>query len=159
MQLRELLDEVISKEVYKGVKIQCKIPYDLSVLPKDILEKIKTDENFRAEYKEKLAEQLQKLCYEDLEVIEIDQASNCLEIRYTAYYMGSKEYPEVHLKRLLIYYDNRGVDVRDPAVFEKIVEEAKRDLGEKYRHCKEKRLRHFATLFKEAIDQKFGKPK
>lgn len=62
MQLSELLDEIISKEVYKGVKIQCKIPYDLSVLPKDILEKIKTDENFREECKEKLAEQLQKLC-------------------------------------------------------------------------------------------------
>jgi hypothetical protein len=157
MQLGELLDEVILKEVYKGVKIQCKIPFDLSVLPKDVLEKIKTDENFREEYKGKLAEQLRKLCYEDLEVIEIDQASNCLEIRYTAYYMGSKEYPEVHLKRLLMYYDSRGVDVRDPAVFDKIVEEAKRDLGEKYRNCKEKRLKNFATLFKEAIDREFGK--
>ncbi|MBE0516862.1 MAG: hypothetical protein IBX41_05655 [Methanophagales archaeon] len=159
MQLRELLDEIISKEVYKGVKIQCKIPYDLSVLPEDILERIKTDEHFRAEYKEILAEQLQKLCYEDLEVIEIDPSSNCLEIRYTAYYMGTKQYPEVHLKTLLIYYDDRGVDIRDPAVFERIVEEAKRDLDDKYRHCKEKRLHHFAALFKEVLDQEFGKPK
>lgn len=157
MQLRGLLDKVISKEVYKGVKMQCKIPYDFSVLPKDVLEKIRTDTNFREEYKEKIAKQLQKLCYEDLEVIEIDPASNCLEIRYTAYHTGSKQYPEVHLKTLLMYYDNRGMDIRDPDVFAKIVEEARRDLGEKYRNCKEKRLKHFATLFKNALDQEFGK--
>ena len=159
MRLGELLDNVISKEVYKGVKIQCKIPYDISVLPKDVQEKIKTDEYFRDECKEKLTKQLQKLCYEDLEVLGIDPSSNCLEIRYTAYHTGSKKYPEVHLKTLLMYYDSRGKDIRDPEVFDKIVEEAKLDLGEKYRHCKEKRLKHFATLFKRAIEQEFGKPK
>lgn len=92
-----------------------------------------------------------------MEVIEIDPSSNCLEIRYTAYYIGSKQYPEVHLKTLLIYYDNRGADIRDPDVFDKIVEEARRGLGDKYRNCKKKRLNHFATLFKEALDQEFGK--
>jgi hypothetical protein len=159
MQLGELLDDVIFKEVYKGVKIQCKIPYDLSTLPKDMVEKIKTDENFREECKDKLAKKLQKSCPRDLEVIGIDPASDCLEIRYTAYYVGSKQHPEVHLKRLLLHYDNRGVDIHDPAVFDEIVEEAKQGLGEKYRNCREKRLMHFATLFKEALVQEFGKPK
>lgn len=73
-----------------------------------------------------------------MEVIEIDPSSNCLEIRYTAYYIGSKQYPEVHLKTLLIYYDNRGADIRDPDVFDKIVEEARRGLGDKYRNCKKR---------------------
>ncbi|RZN38406.1 MAG: hypothetical protein EFT35_04705 [Methanophagales archaeon ANME-1-THS] len=159
MQLGELLDDVIFKEVYKGVKIQCKIPYDFSGIPKDMVEKLKTDESFREECKDKLAKKLQKSCPQDLEVIGIDPSSNCLEIRYTAYYLGSKQHPEVHLKRLLLYYDNRGVDIHDPAAFDRIVEEAKRGLGEKYRNCREKRLLHFATLFKEALAQEFGKPK
>lgn len=158
MQLAELLDEVIFKEVYKGVKIKCKIPYDFSALPKDMLEKLKTDENFKEECKDKLAKKLQKSCPQDLEVLGVDPASNSLDIRYTAYYRGSKQHPEVHLKRLLLYYDMQGANIRDPATFERIVEEAKRGLGEKYRDCREKRLMHFASLFKEALEQEFGKP-
>lgn len=49
-----------------------------------------------------------------------------------------------------------GVDIRDPDVFDKIVEKAKRDLGEKRRKEKEERLNHFATLFKRAIEQESG---
>jgi hypothetical protein len=41
MQLNELLDEIITREVYKGVKVECKLPYDLSELTADIIEKIK----------------------------------------------------------------------------------------------------------------------
>jgi hypothetical protein len=153
MQLSELLDKIISDEVYKGVKIKCKIHHNFSALPKDTLEKIATDGKFSDECKEALTKHLQQKCYRDLEVIEIDPSSNSLEIEYTAYYIGSKNYPEIHLKTLLIYYDNRGMDVRDPVIFDKIVEEVRRDLGDKYRDCKEKRLNHFATLFKRALIQ------
>jgi hypothetical protein len=153
MQLGELLDGVIFKEAYKGVNVTCKIYYDLSELPKHIVEKIKNDKEYKERFKEKLTKQLQHLCYENLEVIDIDPSSNSLEITYTAYYTGSKQYPEVHLKTLLLYYNEKGRDIRDPEVFDGIVEEVKRALGEKSRDCKEKRLNHFATLFKEAIAQ------
>lgn len=157
MQLAELLDDVIFKEVYRGVKIQCKIFYDFSALPEDMREKIKTDENFKRECRERLAQKLQKSCPQDLEVLDVDPSSNCIEIRYTAYYLGSKQHPEVHLKRLLLYYTNKGEDIRDPAIFERIVDEAKKGLSEKYRNCREKRLMHFAALFWEAIEQEYGK--
>ena len=156
MQLNELLDEVIFKEVYEEVKVECKLHYRPSELPKEIVEKIKTDKEFRQRYKEKLSEVLQKLGHENLEVINIDPSSNCLEVRYTAYYMGCRQFPEIHLKTLLVYYDAMGVDIRDPEVFDKIVVEARRDLGEKRRKEKEERLNHFSTLFKMAIDQESG---
>ena len=50
MPLNEILEKIISKEVYKGVKIRCKIHYDLSELPKEIVEKIKTDKDFKKRY-------------------------------------------------------------------------------------------------------------
>ena len=154
MQLNELLDEVIFKEVYEEVKVDCKLHYRPCELPKEIVEKIKTDKEFRKRYKEKLREVLQKLGHENLEVINIDPSSNCLEVRYTAYYLGCRQFPEIHLKTLLVfYYDEMGVDIRDPAVFDKIIEKAKRDFGEKNKKEKEERLNHFAMLFKRAIEQ------
>jgi hypothetical protein len=154
MQLNKILDEVIFKEVYKEVKVKCKLHYHPSELIKDIVEKIKTDNDFRKKYKEELSEQLRKLGHENLEVIDIDPSSNCLVVRYTAYYIGRKEYPEIHLKTLLIFYEEMGKDIRDPDVFDEIVEKARQDLGEKNKKDKEERLDLFATLFKRAIDSR-----
>lgn len=156
MPLNDLLDKIIFEEVYKGVKLKCRIFFDFSALPDEIVEKVKTDEDFKIEYKKELSKQLQKFCYVDLEVVDIDPASNCLEIEYTAYYTGSKQYPEVHLKTHLVASAESGMDIRDPEVFNELVERARQDLGEKYRDCKEKRLYYFAKLFKRAIDQKWG---
>lgn len=153
MQLNEILDKVIIRAVYKGVKVECKLPYDLSELTEDIIEKIKTDKDFRKKYKEELSKQLQKQGYEDLEVIDIDPSSNCLVVRYTAFYVGRREYPEIHLKTLLISYEGKGKDIRDPDVFDEIVEKARQDLGEKNKKENEERLYHFATLFKRAVDR------
>jgi len=151
MQLNKILDAIISKEVYKEVKVECKLPYHPFELVNDIVEKIKTDTDFRKEYKEELSKQLQKQGYENLEVIDIDSSSNCLAVRYTAYYTGRKEHPEIHLKTLLICYEWMGNDIQDPDVFDEIVEKARQDLGEKNKNDHEERLNHFATLFKEAI--------
>lgn len=105
MPLNETLEEIILKAVYKGVKIRCKIHYDFSGLPKEIVEKIKTDEDFKK------------------------------------------------LKTLLTAYADSRIDIRDPEVFDALVEMARQDLGEKHKDCKEKRLKRFATLFKKAIDR------
>jgi len=51
MQLNEMLDEIISKEVYKEVKVECKLPYHPFELVKDIVEKIRTDNVFGKEFK------------------------------------------------------------------------------------------------------------
>lgn len=151
MPLNELLDEIIFKEVYQEVKIETTLPYHPPELIEGIVEKVKTDKDFGKKYKEELSKQLQKQGYENVEVIDIDPLSNSVKVRYTAYYTGSKQYPEIHLKTLLVFYDERGVDVCDPDVFDEIVEEARRDLGEKNKKEKEERLYHFATLFKRAI--------
>ena len=153
MQLNKILNEIIFKEVYKEVKVECKLHYHPSELPKDIAERLKTDKGFRQRYQEEVSKQLRKMGHENLEILKIDPSSNCLEVRYTAYYIGSREYPEIHLKTLLVFYDAMGVDIRDPDIFDKIVEKARRDLGEKNKKEKEERLTHFATLFKRAIDQ------
>nr|AAU84254.1 hypothetical protein GZ9C4_10 [uncultured archaeon GZfos9C4] len=152
MQLNEMLDAIISKEVYKEVKVECKLPYHPFELVKDIVEKIKTDNGFGKGYKDELSKQLQKQGYENLEVIGIDSCSNCLVVRYTAYYTGRKEHPEIHLKTLLSLYEGQGNDIHDPDVFDEIVEKARQNLGEKIKNHNEERLDHFATLFKEAID-------
>lgn len=149
MQLNKLLEDIIFKEVYKEVKVECKLPYYPFELIKNIEEELKTDEEFRERYKEELSRLLQKQGYENLEVLDIDTSSNCIAVRYTAYYAGRKEYPEVHLKSLLIRYDVMGTDIRDPDVYDAIVEKARQDLGETN---KEERLNYFASLFKCAID-------
>jgi hypothetical protein len=153
MALNELLDRVIDKEVYTAVKMDYNLRYHPSELPQDLVEKLETDKKFVKRYKEKLGELLQELGHEDLEVINIDPAAHILEVRYTAYYEGCREYPEIHLKTLLIYYEEMGVDIYDPAVFDEIVEKARNDLGKKNREEKEERLDRFATLFKAALEQ------
>ena len=80
MQLDKIRDVIISKEAYKEVKVECKLPYHPFELVKGIVEKIKTDKDFGKEYKEELSKQLQKQGYEHLEVIDIDSYSNCLVV-------------------------------------------------------------------------------
>jgi len=151
MQLDELLDSVISKEVYKAVKIGYKLRYEPSQLPAELIEKLETDTRFLKRYKQKLSELLQELGHENIEVVNIDPAHHTLEVRFIAYYAGCRQFPEIHLKTLLLYYDREGIDIRDPAVFDEIVEKSRRDLGEKSREEKEERLDRFAKLFKDAI--------
>jgi hypothetical protein len=151
MQLDELLDSVISKEVYKAVKIGYRLRYEPSQLPPELVEKIETDKEFLKRYKQKLSELLQELGHENLEVVNIDPAHHILEVRFIAYYAGCRQFPEIHLKTLLLYYDREGIDIRDPAVFDEIVKKSRRDLGEKSRKEKEERLDRFAKLFKDAI--------
>jgi hypothetical protein len=151
MQLDELLDSVISKEVYKAVKIGYRLRYEPSQLPAELIEKIETDKEFLKRYQQKLSELLQELGHENLEVVNIDPAHHILEVRFIAYYAGCRQFPEIHLKTLLLYYDREGVDIRDQAVFDEIVEKSRRDLGEKSREEKEERLDRFAKLFKDAL--------
>jgi hypothetical protein len=151
MAFNDIFEEIINKEVYKGVKVEAKLPYARGGLPVDDIAKRKTDKDFGKVYKEELSKELQKEGYEDLEVLEVDPPSNTITVRYTAYHTGRKQFPEVHLKTLLTIHDERGVDIRAPDVFDEIVELARRDLGGRNKKEKEKRLYHFAALFKEAI--------
>ena len=151
MSLSEILDDVISKDVYKPEQVEAKLHYALSGLAKSTIAKIESDKDFREKYKKIIGDELKKQDYKDLEVIEIDPSSNTIKIRYTGYYSGTKQFPEVHLKTLLVFHEERGNDIRDPDVFDEIVELARLDLGEKDKEEKEERLYHFATLFKEAI--------
>jgi hypothetical protein len=80
MQLDKILDAILSKEVYKEVKVECKLPYHPFELVRNIVEKIKTDNDLGKEYKEELSKQLQKQGYGHLEVIDIDSYSNCLVV-------------------------------------------------------------------------------
>jgi hypothetical protein len=153
MALNELLDKVIAEEVYQAVKVGYNLRYHPSQLPQELVEQLETDEQFLKRYKEQLAELLQELGHEDLEVINIDPVAHSLEIRYTAYYIGCREYPEIHLKTLLVFHEEIGVNIYDPAVFDEIVEKARRDLSAKNMEAKEARLDRFATLFKEALEQ------
>ena len=155
MQLNKLLDDIIFRAVYKEVKVECELPYCSFELIEEIEEKIKTDENFSWRYKEELSKELQKQGYEKLEVIDIDTSSNCLNVRYTAYYSGRREYPETHLKALLVIHEEMGNDIHNPKVFDEIVERAREDLGENGRVD---RLNHFATLFKGAMDTDLSPP-
>ena len=151
MSLSEILDDIISDEVYKPAKVEAKLHYALSGLAKSTKAKIESDKDFRAKYKKVIGDELQKQDYKDLEVIELDPSSNTIKIRYTGYYSGTKQFPEVHLKTLLVFHEEMGNDIRDPDVFDEIVELARLDLDEKDKEEKEERLHHFATLFKAAI--------
>ena len=151
MPLNEILDDIISAEVYKPEKVEAKLHYALSKLARSTIAKIESDKNFREKYKKIIANELQKHGYDDLEVIDIEPSSNTIKIRYTGYYSGSKQFPEIHLKTLLVLNDEMGKDIRAPDVFDEIVESAKLDLGKKNKKEKEERLYHFANLFKEAI--------
>jgi len=153
MTLNELLDAVIFKEVYTAVKEVRKLRYQPSELPAAIIERLATDSEFRQRYQAKLNTLLKRLGHKHLELLAIDPASHSLTVRYTAYYTGSRQFPEIHLKTLLVLYDAVGVDIRDPAIFREIVEKARCDLGEKNRKEKGERLNRFAALFKWALDE------
>lgn len=152
MTLNELLDAVIFKEVYTAVKEVRKLKYHPSELPAGIVEQLKTDSEFRQRYQAKLNTLLKRLGHEHLELLAIDPASHSLTVRYTAYYLGSRQFPEIHLKTLLVLYDALGMDIHNPAIFHEIVEKARCDLGETNREEKEERFNHFASLFKRALE-------
>ncbi len=131
MSLNEILDDIISKEVYKAEKVEAELYYAFSKLPKDTIAKMESDKEFREKYKEKIGDEFQKQGYNDLEVLELNPSSNTIKVRYTGYYSGTKQYPEIHLKTLLVFYEEMGDDIRAPEVFDEIVELARLDLDEK----------------------------
>ena len=156
MRLKDILDEIIIKDVYKKVPVDSELVYSPSLIPDEDVERMQKDEKIKKKYLKKLSMRFRRLGYRDLKVIDIDPSSHSLVVRYTGYYTGCRKYPEVHLKTLLILHDAMGWDIRDPEAFDQIVEKARRDLGRKNIKVKEERLYRFAKLFKRAIDQKWG---
>jgi hypothetical protein len=154
MRLKDILDEVIIKEVYKKVKVESELAYSPSEIPDDMVERIQRDQQFKKKYLNQLSKQFHKLGYKDLQIFDIDPVSHTLLIRYTGYYTGCRKYPEIHLKTLLILHHAMGRDICDPEVFDEIVEKVRGDLGKKNIKVKEERLYHFAALFKRAIAEK-----
>ena len=154
MRLKDILDEIIIKEVYKKVPVNSELVYSPSLIPDEDVERIQKDEKFKKKYLKKLGIRFRRLGYRDLKVLDIDPSSHSLVVRYTGYYTGCRKYPEIHLKTLLILHDAMGWDIRDPVVYDIIVERARNDLGRKNIKAKEERLYRFAKLFKRAIDAK-----
>lgn len=154
MRLKDILDEVIIKEVYKKVPVESELAYSPAGIPDEDIERMKTDKEFKKGYLNKLSKRFRMLGYKDLKIIDIDPSSHSLVVRYTGYYTGCRRFPEVHLKTLLILHHAMGRDIRDPEVFDEIVEKARKDLGRKNIKAKEERLYRFAKLFKRAIDEK-----
>jgi len=156
MRLKDILDEIIIKDVYKKVPVDSELVYSPSFIPDEDVERMQTDEKFKKKYLKKLGKRFRRLGYRDLKVLDADPSTHSLVVRYTGYYTGCRKYPEVHLKTLLILHDAMGWDIRDPEAFDQIVEKARRDLGRKNIKVKEERLYRFAKLFKQAIDLKWG---
>jgi hypothetical protein len=155
IRLKDILDEVIIKEVYKKVPCDSELVYTSALVPDEDVERMQKDEKFKKKYLKKLGVRFRKLGYRDLKILDIDPSTQSLIVRYTGYYTGCRKYPEVHLKTLLVLHDAMGWDIQDPEAFDKIVEKARRDLGRKNIKVKEDRLYRFAKLFKKAIDEKF----
>lgn len=154
MHLKEILDEVIVKEVYKKIPVDSELAYSPSELSDEDIERMQRDPNFKKKYLRKFGRRLRKLGYTDLKVIDINPETHSLIVRYTGYYTGCRQYPEVHLKTLLILHNEMGWDVRNPEVYDRIIERTRSDLGKKNIAVKEERLYKFAKLFKRAIDAK-----
>ncbi len=155
MKLKDILDEVIIKDVYKKMPIKSELIYSSSEIPDENVERMQTDRIFKEQYLRKLTRQFRKLGYRDLKVLDINPEKQCLIVQYTGYYSGCRKYPEVHLKTLLILHDAMGRDIRDEKVYNEIVEQVRQDLGGKERRAKEQRLDRFAKHFKWAIDAKY----
>lgn len=153
MRLKDILDEVIIKEVYKKVPVESELAYSPAGIPDEDVERMQADKDFKKEYLNKLSKRFRMLGYKDLKVIDINPSSHSLVVRYTGYYTGCRRFSEVHLKTLLILHHAMGRDIRDPEVYDEIVEKARRDLGRKNIKAKEERLYRFAKLFKRAIDE------
>jgi len=156
MRLKDILDEIIIREVYKKVPVDSELVYSPSLIPDEDVERMQTDVKFKKKYLKKLSMRFHRLGYRDLKVLDIDPSTHSLLVRYTGYYTGCRKYPEIHLKTLLILHNAMGWDIRDSDSFDRIVEKARRDLGRKNIKVKEERLYRFAKLFKRAIDQKWG---
>jgi hypothetical protein len=154
MHLKEILDEVIVKEVYKKIPVDSELVYSPSEIPEEDVERIQRDAKFKKKYLRKFGRRFRKLGYNDLKVVDIDPESHSLIVRYTGYYTGCRQYPEVHLKTLLILHNEMGWDIRDPEVYERIIDRTRSDLGRRNIKVKEERLYRFAKLFKRAIDAK-----
>ena len=154
-RLKDILDEVIIKEVYKKVPCDSELVYTSALIPDEDVERMQKDEKFKKKYLKKLGVRFRKLGYKDLKILDIDPSTQSLIVRYTGYYTGCRKYPEVHLKTLLVLHHEMGWDIHDPEAFDKIVEKARRDLGRKNITEKEDRLYRFAKLFKKAINEKF----
>lgn len=155
MRLKDILDEVIIKEVYKKVPCDSELVYTPALIPDADLERMQKDEKFKKKYLKKVGVRFRNLGYNDLKVLDIDPSTQSLIVRYTGYYTGCRQYPEVHLKTLLVLHNEMGWDIHDHETFDRIVEKARKDLGRKNIEKKEERLYHFAKLFKNAIDQKY----
>jgi hypothetical protein len=154
IRLKDILDEVIIKDVYKKVPCDSELVYTPALIPNEDVERMQKDEKFKKKYLKKLGDRFRKLGYRDLKVLDIDPSTHSLMVRYTGYYTGCRKYPEVHLKTILILHDAMGWDIKDPESFDQIVEKARKDLGRKNIKEKEARLYRFAKLFKKAIDEK-----
>ena len=154
-RLKDILDEVIIKEVYKKVPCDSELVYTSALIPDADVERMDKDEKFKKKFLKKLGVRFRKLGYRDLKILDIDPSTQSLIVRYTGYYTGCRKYPEVHLKTLLVLHNEMGWDIHDPEAFGKIVEKARKDLGRKNIMEKEDRLYRFAKLFKKAIDEKF----
>lgn len=155
MRLKDILDDVIIREVYKKVPVDSELVYTPALIPDADVERMQKDEKFKKKYLKKLGVRFRKVGYRDLKILDIDPSTHSLVVRYTGYYTGCRKYPEVHLKTLLVLHDAMGWDIKDSESFDRIVEKARKDLGRKNIKVKEERLYRFAKLFKEAIDQKF----
>jgi hypothetical protein len=155
MRLKDILDEVIIKDVYKKMPIKSELIYTSSEIPDEDVERMRTDRIFKEQYLRKLSRRFRKLGYRDLKILDIDPEKQFLIIQYTGYYTGCRKYPEVHLKTLLILHDAMGRDICDPEVYDEIVETVRQDLGEREKKTKEQRLDRFARLFRRAIDAEY----
>ncbi len=155
MRLKDVLDEVITKDVYKKIPIKSELVYTSSEIPDEDVERMRTDRIFKEQYLRKLRRRFRELGYRDLKILDINPEKHYLIIQYTGYYTGCRKYPEVHLKTLLILHDAMGRDIHDPVVYNEIVETVRQDLGEREKKAKEQRLDRFARLFKWAIDAKY----
>jgi hypothetical protein len=155
MRLKDILDEVITKDVYKKMPIKSELIYTSSEIPDADIERMRTDKIFKEQYLRKLGRRFRELGYRDLKILDIDPEKRYLIIQYTGWYAGCRKYPEVHLKTLLILHDAIGRDISNPEVYDGIVERVRKDLGERERKTSEQRLDRFARLFKRAIDAKY----
>ncbi|MGC9445181.1 MAG: hypothetical protein ACP5E9_09695 [Candidatus Methanospirareceae archaeon] len=155
MRLKDILDEVITKDVYKKMPVKSELIYTSAEIPDEDVERMRTDKIFKEQYLRKLSRRFRELGYRDLKILDIDPDKQYLIIQYTGWYTGCRKYPEVHLKTLLILHDAIGRDISNPEVYNEIVETVRQDLGERERKASEQRLDRFARLFKRAIDAKY----
>ncbi len=144
----QLLDKAIDDEVYEKVKVKDKLSYPQYDGIEEIEKKIETDSDFKEEYKKEMGKKFQAQGFHELEVYEIDTESKYLHVEYVTSYLGRREYPEIHLKTLLLSSEADGNDIYNQKVFDEVVEKAKDDLKTEKNG---ERVDHFASLFWKAF--------